>query len=330
MDHGIKELDKLLKRFKDMSIRDYKELHDKVMWEEESMDKKEFLKEFKTDREKYRVGWVHSDIHPKGGDNHLRQKKQYQDSIQDTLSLSTDFVIVGGDIALGSDAVFTRGDYDWYSRLKNEFIEKNSRMDFTQWWDIAGNHDNHVYEEYLKVINPNLSYRRDVGNVTFLLMSDDYKNYSAQQEISDETLTWWKQEVKDNQDKILINVTHNHALQHGIFRKLRIDSMLGMGVQGTRGMFYHMNHYPIDIWFSSHTHIPSYLKPITTVKSKNYGLYVDTASIRKDFFYQFVESRFIYFKEGSDYCLIRTRWHEKKKFVKCLDYFYKLSKPFEV
>jgi len=294
------------------------------------MNKKEFLKEFKTDREKYKVGWVHSDIHPKGGELHLKQKKQYHNAIYDTSTLSTDFVIVGGDIALGSDAVEKRGDYDWYNRLKETFINTNSRMDFTQWWEIAGNHDNWAYDRYLQDINPNLSYRRDVGNVVFLLMSDEYENYSAQQEISDETLSWWKQEVQSNQDKILINVTHNHALQRGIFRKLRIDSMLGLGVQGTRGMFYHMDKYPIDIWFSSHTHIPSYLKPITTVKSKNYGLYVDTASIRKDMFYQFVESRFIYFKDGCEYCLIRTRWHEKKKFVACLDYLYKMSKPFEL
>ena len=73
---------------------------------------KEFLKDFKSNRKDYFVIWAHSDIHPKGGEQHTIQRKQYETAIDDMLTQSVDAVIVAGDIALGNDAVFKRGDYE--------------------------------------------------------------------------------------------------------------------------------------------------------------------------------------------------------------------------
>jgi len=288
---------------------------------------KDFLKDFKSKREDYFVIWAHSDIHPKGAENHLIQRKQYEDAIDDMLTQSIDAVIVAGDIALGTDAVLKRKDYEWYNKLKNKFVYE-AKMHYDNWIDIAGNHDNHITEEYLKQINDRLYYSRLFGNILILAMSDEYNNYSAEQEISDKTFTWWKEQIhKHSKDKIIINVTHNHALRGTIFQTLRIDSMLGMGIQGTRGMFYEMNRYPIDMWLNGHTHKPSWL-PTTTVKTNNV-IYIDTAAIRKDFWYQNVESRVIYFKKNSNEVLIRTRYHEHKKYIECLDKIYHVRQNYE-
>lgn len=287
---------------------------------------KEFLKDFKSNRKDYFVIWAHSDIHPKGGDQHAIQRKQYETAIDDMLTQSVDAVIVAGDIALGNDAVFKRGDYEWYNDQKNKFIY-DAKLHFNNWIEIAGNHDNRIYEEYLKKINPELSFARLFGNILIIAMSDEYKNYSAEQEISDKTLTWWKKLVEQNQDKIIINVTHNHALRGSVFQKLRIDTIAGMGIQGTRGMFYDLNSNKIDLWLNGHTHIPSYV-PWTTAKDKGI-IYLDTAAIRKDFWYQRVESRVIYFKKGTNQVLIRTRYHEKHNYMKCLDRIYHVRKNYE-
>jgi len=283
---------------------------------------KDFLKDFKSKREDYFVIWAHSDIHPKGAENHLIQRKQYEDAIDDMLTQSIDAVIVAGDIALGTDAVLKRKDYEWYNKLKNKFVYE-AKMHYDNWIDIAG-----ITEEYLKQINDRLYYSRLFGNILILAMSDEYNNYSAEQEISDKTFTWWKEQIhKHSKDKIIINVTHNHALRGTIFQTLRIDSMLGMGIQGTRGMFYEMNRYPIDMWLNGHTHKPSWL-PTTTVKTNNV-IYIDTAAIRKDFWYQNVESRVIYFKKNSNEVLIRTRYHEYKKYIECLDKIYHVRQNYE-
>lgn len=288
----------------------------------------DFLKDFKTKREDYFVIWALSDIHPKGAEKHLIQRKQYEDAINDMIIQSVDTVIVAGDIALGTDAVLKRKDYEWYNQLKNKFVYE-AKIHYNNWIDIAGNHDNHIMEEYLKQINNKPYYIKKIGNIVILAMSDEYSNYSAEQEISDKGFTWWKEQIKKySKDNIIINVTHNHALKGTIFQTLRIDSLLGMGIQGTRGMFYEINHYPIDIWLNGHTHKPSWL-PTTTVKSKGI-IYIDTAAIRKDFWYQNVESRVIYFKKNSNEVLIRTRYHEHKKYIKCLDKLYHVRNKFNI
>lgn len=285
-----------------------------------------FLKDFKTKRKDYFVIWAHSDIHPKGGDVHEEQRQQYENAIDDMLTQSVDLVLVPGDIALGSTAVLERGDYEWYNEQKNKFVHE-AKLHFNNWMEIAGNHDNHVYEEYLKRINPELSYARLFGNILIIAMSDEYENYSAEQELSDKTISWWKDLVKNNQDKIIINMTHNHALRASIFQTLRVDTILGMGIQGTRGIFYELNRYPIDMWLNGHTHKPSWI-PGTTAKDKGI-IYLDTAAIRKDFWYQHVESRVIYFKKGTNEVLVRTRYHEDQEYVKCLDHIYHVRNKFE-
>src|SRR3972149_4581018 len=139
--------------------------------------------------------WLLSDIQPKnqGG------KKQFQKAINDINKnvSDIDFAIVAGDIVQQAN----EEDFDWYLLTKPSSYIK-------EWYEIAGNHDVKWDngELYKKKINEKFNYSFVKGNILFIFMSDEIT--SSETDISDETFNWWKDLVINNQDKIIVTVTH--------------------------------------------------------------------------------------------------------------------------
>lgn len=187
---------------------------------------------------------------------------------------------------------------------------------------LAGNHDGSCaedtcYDLYKKYINEKLNYTFDYGNIHFIFVTADSRFIPNQ--ISLETFYWLEDEVKNNQDKIIVVVTHHPPL------------------------FYQTNAYPrfvslvtsfkIDLWLFGHTHCaltidnycahgsgisPTY--PFTCYH--RYGTtFIDTGTILNN------ESRYLVFTQDSDILQIGTLDHNKglKDFVKAVQ----LSKKFK-
>lgn len=265
------------------------------------------------DKSKQFVIWAHSDIQPRG----TEYFQHYEDAISDIRENipGVDLAIVAGDQIEGSGPLPHDDVYDWIDELR-------TTVDIPQWLVIAGNHEWQNIDAYYERFGTQLHYSASFGNILILLMSNEARG--RQTVISDETFAWWKQQVIDNQDKIIITVTHARLKESGLFatsseRTLIVDSERFADV---------LREYRVDMWISGHTHIPGWLpRTHRTRESMNGILFIDLGSIRKESIYTRVESRLLYFTEGSSEATICYRNHEKRKRTKCIT--FELSQEFE-
>src|SRR3990172_4347249 len=258
--------------------------------------------------------WLLSDIQPKN----QGQKQQFQKAINDINKnvSDIDFAILAGDIVQQAN----EEDFDWYLSTKPSSYLK-------EWYEIAGNHDVKWDngELYKKKINEKFNYSISKGNILFIFMSDELT--SSETDISDETFNWWKNIVINNQDKIIVTITHAPLEGSGIpfssFRRRQIkDSKRFADV---------LAKYRVDIWLSGHVHIPQWF-PNVVGKSEKYNgtMFINVAGIRKEALgLKQSESRIMTFECGSDIVFLQSRNHTEKEYNKELETVFEVSKEFK-
>jgi Icc-related predicted phosphoesterase len=257
--------------------------------------------------------WMLSDIQPRG----KSERKDFERAIKDINNhiKDIDFAIVAGDIVDKT----VESNFDWYIDAKNKsYIKK--------WYEIAGNHDLKPDEGLLfkEKLNENLNYYVIRNNLLIIFMSDEKR--SSASDISDNTFQWWKDLVTNNQDKIIIVVTHAPLNGSGITfssfeRRHIIDSKRFRKV---------LNKFRVDLWISGHLHIPHSIKNNLTNKSEyNDTVFLNISSIRTELLgFKDSESFIISLKCGSDILDIKSRNHTNAKFNSNQIYNHRLTKSY--
>lgn len=257
--------------------------------------------------------WALSDIQPKK----LKQRKEFERAIQDINQNvpGIDFAIVAGDIL---EEVSEEG-FDWYLSTRNTSYIK-------EWYEILGNHDLNPDDGKLfrKRIREDFHYSILKGNIIFIFMSDEIK--SSATDISDETFNWWRSLVVNNQDKIIVTVTH--APLKG--SRIPFSTLSRRQITDSKRFTEVLKKYRVDIWLSAHLHVPEWFpNNINRVEKYNGTIFINVAGIRTDALgLKQSESRIIRFVCGSDEVLVRSRNHTREKYNESLDTVFKLSKDF--
>lgn len=258
--------------------------------------------------------WALSDIQPK----RKSQWKQFRRAVEDVNQNipKIDLAIVAGDLVDRSRA----GEFESYLEIRSESY-------IGRWQEIAGNHDlkSDGGTLYTKSINPLLHYHFTVGNVLFLMMSDEQRGSPT--ELSDETFGWWKGMVEDNQDKIVVVVTH--APLEG--SEVPMSDTRRRRITGSERFRRVLMEHRVDLWLNGHVHVPHWFAGnVGKPDSLGGTVFVNLAAVREEAFgFKDSESRVISFVCGSDKVRVRSRNHTKRKFSKQLERVFALSKKFE-
>jgi predicted phosphodiesterase len=258
--------------------------------------------------------WVLSDIQPRDKSDRIHFEKAIQDINHNIKDI--DLAIVAGDIVNR-----TKEDtFKWYIDVKhNSYIK--------EWYEIAGNHDlksdrGVLYKEKL---NKYFYYKIEINNILFLFMSDEKRGKSTF--ISDDTFSWWKELVTNNQDKIIFVITHAPLNGSGI----AFSSFQGRHILDSRRFRKVLKQNIVDMWLSGHLHLPhSVTNNITRNPELNNTIFLNVSSIRQELFgLKDSESFIIYFKCNTKDILVKSRNHTKNKYNEMLIYNFKLSKNYE-
>ncbi len=258
--------------------------------------------------------WALSDIQPKK----RKQRKEFEMAIQDINQnvSGIDLAIVAGDIL----QEVSEEDFDWYVRTRNLSYIK-------EWYEIMGNHDLNPDDGklYRKKIREDFHYFIVRGNILFIFMSDEVK--SSATDISDVTFNWWRDLVVNNQDKIIVTVTH--APLEG--SKIPFSTLSRRQITDSKRFTDVLKNYRVDIWLSAHLHVPEWFPDnINRVKKYNGTVFINVAGIRTEALgLKQSESRIITFVCGSDKVLVRSRNHTQEAYNNDLDVVFYLSKEYK-
>ena len=260
--------------------------------------------------EKQFVIWMLSDIQPRT----TLERNVFEAAVADINKNipHIDMGIMPGDLlkSRSNDADFT-----W-------FKETRARAKVTDWYQIAGNHDVRSGPIFYKYFPQPQYYAVGYGNLLLLFLSD--QSTASRTDISDETFLWWKDMVENNSEKIIITVTHAQLKGSGL-----TGSFLSSRVIHNSKRFEKvLQKEKVALWVSGHSHLPQRLSGTVSVQ-KNLGgtCFVNVASISDELFLD-SESRFFYFKDGSDVLWMRSRNHSKRLFNTSLDIPIPLGRSF--
>ena len=259
-------------------------------------------------RETSLIIWAHSDIQP----NTPAEKIHYEIAVKDLKNLSfvPDMAIVAGDLVHRKDSQYY---WDWMKTLRNE-------TGIPLWFEIAGNHDQNDPISYAKNSDKPWHYAVRSGNILFIFLSDEIR--SAVTDISDGAFEWWKDLVINNQDSIIVTITHAALSQSGLISTFNRT----MCIKDSQRFWDVIKKYRVDLWISAHTHLPNYI-PIKTSRHEECDtFFLDISSIHKDRGSP-VESWILIFKDKNSSLLCLARDHENGKFYGT-SFSLKLSKPF--
>lgn len=258
--------------------------------------------------------WLLSDIQPKNQGH----KQQFQKAINDINKnvSDIDFVIVAGDIVQQAN----EEDFDWYLSMKPSSYIK-------EWYEIAGNHDvkRDNGELYKKKINEKFSYSIIKGNILFIFMSDEIT--SSETDISDETFNWWKGLVINNQDKIIVTVTHAPLEGSGIL----FSSFKRRQIKDSKRFTDVLKKYKVDIWLSGHVHVPQWFPNVVGREERYNGtMFINVAGIRPEALgLKQSESRIMIFVCGSNKVLLKSRNHTGREYNQDLEVVFRLSRQYK-
>jgi len=258
--------------------------------------------------------WSHSDIQPKR-EKQLVNFSRVIDDISSNIG-EIDIAITAGDI------VEKKNSADIY----RSYLEIRKRLRVCGWFTIAGNHEWRNISAYREFIDPSLYYSVRTGNMLIIFLSNSEKGRMTV--IPDHIFEWWKRKVIENQDKIIITVTHASLENSGLLQsKFSISRQF---IKDSEKFEEVLKKYRVDLWISGHSHLPGFL-PYTDYKNDklNGTLFIDNGAIRKDTF-SGMESRLIYFYRGTNRILIRHREHESAKFSSMSEKEYLLSKIIDI
>ena len=202
------------------------------------------------------------------------------------------------------------------------FLATRKRSKIKDWYEIAGNHDirsGKLFWQYF--LHPSY-YAVEVGNLLFLLMSDESSD--SKTDLSDATFDWWRKMVIENQDHIIITVTHAQLRHSGLLGSI-VPSRV---IAGSERFERVLKQYTVALWASGHVHLPQGLAETVSIQKK-FGdtFFINVSCIYEDTLMD-SQSRFFYFKNGSDTVWIRSRNHTKERFDTGLDIPIQLDRPF--
>jgi len=250
-------------------------------------------------REDYYLIWALSDIQPRTN----ADREAYETSISDVKNHlpRIDMAIMAGDIVHRRKAV---DDYRWY-------LKENRRSGIKEWYEIAGNHDMKDLVNYKKFIKKPLHYSVQKGNLLILFMSDEDRFPPTY--ISDKTFRWWKNMVINNQDKIIITVTHAYPENSKLFMAKYIESRTILKSKRFEDV---LRIYRVDLWLAGHTHIPSAFGfNESRIREFKNCTFMNISRIRRDMHFN-PESRIIILKNNSSRIVIKNRDHDEHDYVK--------------
>ncbi|MCL1864515.1 MAG: metallophosphoesterase [Spirochaetes bacterium] len=256
--------------------------------------------------------WALSDIQPRNDG----EREAFETSVSDVKNNipKPDMAIVAGDI-FHSEALA--------ETTLNWFIKSREGADIEYWFEIAGNHDMKNFEAYKKYIKKPLYYSVEVGNLLILFMSDEDRFPPTF--ISDDTFNWWKKKVIENQDKIIITVTHAYLKNSGLFLANKVESRAILNSERFEEV---LKTYRVDLWLAAHTHVPSFLGfNENVVKEFNNTAFINISRIRRDMYCN-PESRVIILKNNSPEMIIKTRDHNNEEYIKRREVIINLKKDF--
>ena len=246
-------------------------------------------------RETSLIIWAHADIQP----YNLDEKDQYEIAMKDIRNMPfvPDMAIIAGDLVHKRDS---QQYWDWMNILRSE-------SGIPVWFEIAGNHDQNNPAAYLENSGKPWHYAVRSGNILFIFLSDEVR--SAVTDISDGVFEWWKDLVINNQDLIIVTITHAALKQSRLLSTLNST----MCIKDSERFWEVIKKYRVDLWISAHTHLPNYLPIKTSTRRKSGTFFLDISSIHKHIASP-IESWILIFKDGSRSLLCLSRNHEKGKF----------------
>jgi len=242
--------------------------------------------------------WAHSDIQPVDESEFFHYETAVDDVARNLPGLN--MAIVAGDI------VYAKKDA---SRFYEWFLETRKKAGIPYWFEIAGNHEARDLGAYLEAVGRPLHYAVTVGNMLIILMSDEKR--TPQTEISHSTFRWWWDLVMENQDKILVTVSHAAPAGSG----LPASMFPTMRIAASARFEEVMKRYPVDLWISGHNHVASSVSAkFSRPRAFPRTLFVEVASIHLTAL-SGIESYVLEFREGSEECRVLTRDHQSRRFV---------------
>lgn len=254
--------------------------------------------------------WMLSDIQPKS----TLDRNVFEAAVTDVNEniKSVDMGIMAGDLLKSRSQ---DDDFNW-------FIETRNKVNVTDWYQIAGNHDVRSGPIFYKYFPQAQYYAVTYGNLLFLFLSD--QSTSSRTDISDETFLWWKDMVEKNREKIIITVSHAQIKNSGLTGSI-VPSRV---IHNSKRFETVLKQEKVALWVSGHSHLPQVISgPSTANKDLGGTFFINVGSINDELFLD-SESRFFYFHDGSDVLWIRSRNHSKQLFNSDLDLKIPLGKRF--
>lgn len=254
--------------------------------------------------------WALSDIHPR----FKSERKYFEETVDDANTLGpVEVGIIAGDLlkSRSRDEAF-----DW-------FLETRSRSTVQNWFEIAGNHDARSQPLFQHFFPNPPYYAVSIGNILILMLSDVSKK--SRTDISDAGFAWWKKMVEENQDKIIITVTHAQLAESELFSSFLSSRVIA----GSERFADVLKEKRVALWLSGHSHLPHGLSGTIAVnKNLNDTCFINVSSISRDSLLD-SQSRFLLFTQGERKIWIRSRNHSKKQFESRLNIPLFMQKPFE-
>ncbi|MGI9534043.1 MAG: metallophosphoesterase family protein [Thermodesulfobacteriota bacterium] len=263
-----------------------------------------------SEKEVFRV-WVLADIQPRNSSH----KASFTQAINDINKNVHDIKlsIVAGDIVHKTESE----TFDWYLKERNKSYIDN-------WYEIIGNHDlktdkGKLFREKLR---EDIHYSKEFGNLLFIFLSDEIKGKPT--DINEDTFQWWKNLVINNQDKIIVVVTH--APLEG--SNIPLSTQSNRQILGSDRFIEVLKKYNVDLWLSGHLHLPH---EFSNTLNKNHELndtvFVHISSIRPEFLgLKHSQSRVLDFYCNEDKVVIKSRDHDSKNWNNEIEEEITLSK----
>ena len=254
--------------------------------------------------------WALSDIQPRN----RREKTHFLQAVDEVNRNVTDIdlAVVAGDLVKRP----SRERYEWYLSVRGRsYVER--------WYEVAGNHDlkSDGGALFRELVQPRMHYSFAVEDLLFIMISDEEPG--APTDISEETFEWWRRLVEENQDKIIVVVTH--APLEG--SRIPLSHVGRRQIKGSERFRRVLERYRVDLWLNGHNHVPHWFPyDVNRVDELGGTVFVNVSAIRKEFM-KHSESRILEFRCGSDQVVIRSRDHTEERFNEHLEKRYKLSKP---
>lgn len=213
--------------------------------------------------------------------------------------------LIAGDMS-GDGSAFN------FQTMKNVFLNESNHS-WSAFHFLAGNHEyqcdsppaSGCLNNYKTYITSQLRYTFDRGNIHFIVMSTDDGSYK----MSDATMTWLRNEVAQNQGKIIVLATHQ--MPHLFPGMDRILNDLGIDLW----LFGHAHCKHGDASCNRHGALGDFYQQAETT-------FVDAGYIGN------MESRYLIFTEGSSEVRILSRGHRNAAFQSSLAHTVTLRHAF--